>query len=89
MFLKETGDLWAEWDRLADLRVRLLDAGSPFIDAIPFHASDYDKRTPLMHEIRQDGVALHATDTDAKNALQEATRFFDAFRALLSPPPAP
>jgi predicted nucleotidyltransferase len=63
VFLKDTGDnatsdLWAGWDRLADLRVRFLDAGGPFIEAIPFHASDYNKRTPLMHEIRQDGVTL-------------------------------
>jgi predicted nucleotidyltransferase len=55
---KEAGDLWAEWDRLADLRVRFLDAGGPFIEAIPFRASDYNKRTPLMHEIRKDGVTL-------------------------------
>jgi predicted nucleotidyltransferase len=55
---EETGDRWAEWDRLADLRVRFLDEGGPFIEAIPFRASDYHKRTPLMHEIRKDGVTL-------------------------------
>jgi hypothetical protein len=48
----------AEWNRLADLRVRFLDAGGPFFEAIPFLASDYQKRTPLMHEIRRDGVVL-------------------------------
>jgi predicted nucleotidyltransferase len=58
VFLKETGDLLAEWDRLADLRVRFLDAGGPFIEAVPFRVSDYTRRTPLMHEIRQDGVTL-------------------------------
>jgi predicted nucleotidyltransferase len=58
VFLKETADLWAEWDRLADLRVRFLDAGGPFIEAIPFHVSDFDRRTPLMHEIRKDGETL-------------------------------
>jgi predicted nucleotidyltransferase len=58
VFLNETGDVIAEWDRLADPRVRFLDAGGPFIGAIPFHVSDYDKRTPLMHEIRKDGVTL-------------------------------
>lgn len=30
----------------------------------------------------------HQSDDDARNALNEATRFFDAFTALLSPPPA-
>jgi uncharacterized protein len=58
VFLTNADNLWAEWDRLADLRVRFLDAGDPFIEAIPFHASDYEKRTPLMHEIRKDGLPL-------------------------------
>ena len=58
VFLKGGADLWAEWDRLADLRVRFLDAGGPFIEARPFHADDYRKRTPLMYEIRKDGVTL-------------------------------
>jgi predicted nucleotidyltransferase len=58
VFLTETDNLWAEWDRLADLRVRFLDAGGPFIEAIPFRAFDYEKRTPLMHEIRKDGLTL-------------------------------
>ncbi len=63
VFLKEAGDkvisdLWVEWDRLADLRVRFLDAGGPFIEAIPFRVSDYHRLTPLMHEIRKDGVTL-------------------------------
>jgi hypothetical protein len=29
-----------------------------FIAAIPFAASDYEKRTPIMHEIRKDGLTL-------------------------------
>jgi predicted nucleotidyltransferase len=58
VFLKSNGDLLAEWDRLADMRIRILDAGGPFIEAIPFHASDFGKRTPLMHEIRKDGLTL-------------------------------
>jgi predicted nucleotidyltransferase len=58
VFLKDNVDLGLEWDRLADLRVRYLDAGGPFIEAIPLHVSDYARRTPLMHEIRKDGVTL-------------------------------
>jgi len=58
VFLRDSDDLWAEWDKLADLRVRFLDEGGPFIEAIPFHVSDYEKPTPLMHEIRKDGLAL-------------------------------
>ena len=58
VFLKDIPNRRAEWDRLAHLRLRFLDAGGPFFEAIPFRASDYDARTPLMHEIRQDGLAL-------------------------------
>ena len=58
VFLKDIPNRRAEWDRLAHLRLRFLDAGGPFFEAIPFRASDYDARTSLMHEIRQDGLAL-------------------------------
>jgi predicted nucleotidyltransferase len=58
VFLKDMANRRAEWNRLADLRVRFLDEGGPFFEAIPFRASDYQKRTPLMHEIRRDGLTL-------------------------------
>jgi predicted nucleotidyltransferase len=58
VFLKEMPDRRAEWQRLAHLRLRFLDAGGPFFEAIPFRASEYDARTPLMHEIRRDGLTL-------------------------------
>ncbi len=39
-------------------RSRFMDEGV-FIEAIPVPAaSDYEKRTPLMHEIRKDGLTL-------------------------------
>jgi predicted nucleotidyltransferase len=58
VFLKDMGNRRFEWNRLADLRVRFLDEGGPFFEAIPFRTSDYQKRTPLMHEIRRDGLTL-------------------------------
>ena len=58
VFLKRIDDRRAEWNRLADLRLRFLDAGGPFFEAIPFRASDYEKPTPLMQEIRRDGLTL-------------------------------
>jgi predicted nucleotidyltransferase len=58
VFLKEIPNRRAEWDRLAHLRLRFLDGGGPFFEAIPFRASDWDGRTPLMHEIRRDGLIL-------------------------------
>jgi predicted nucleotidyltransferase len=58
VFLKGSPDLWSEWDWLTDLRLRFLDEGGPYIEARPFRAADYDKRTPIMHEIRKDGLIL-------------------------------
>jgi predicted nucleotidyltransferase len=58
VFLKEIPSRRAEWDRLARLRLRFLDAGGPFFEAIPFRASDWEARTPLMHEIRRDGLTI-------------------------------
>lgn len=58
VFLKEIPNRRVEWDRLARLGLRFLDAGGPFFEAIPFLASDWDRRTPLMHEIRRDGLIL-------------------------------
>jgi predicted nucleotidyltransferase len=58
VFLKDIPDRRAEWERLAKLRLRFLDAGGPFFEAIPFRASDYNAHTPLMHEIRRDGLTL-------------------------------
>jgi predicted nucleotidyltransferase len=57
VFLTEMENPLAEWDRITDLRVRFMGEGV-FIDAIPFRVSDYMKRTPLMHEIRRDGLTL-------------------------------
>ena len=57
VFLKGAPNRWAELQRLSALEVRFMDEGV-FIEAIPFAASDYEKRTPIMHEIRKDGVTL-------------------------------
>ena len=58
VFLKDVSPGIAEWYRLADLRTRILEAGGPFVDAIPFRSSDYNRRTPIMREIKRDGVIL-------------------------------
>jgi len=57
VFLKDIVDLRPAWNRLADLRTRILDEGGPFLEAIPFPASAYQDRTPIMHEIRR-GIEL-------------------------------
>ena len=58
VFLRDVRPGMAEWYSLADLRTRILDAGGPFFEAIPFRSSDYDRRTPIMREIKRDGVIL-------------------------------
>ena len=58
VFLKELPDAWKERFRLAGLRVDFLDETGAFIDAKPYPATAYRDRTPLMHEIRRDGLDL-------------------------------
>ncbi len=58
VFLRTMKDRWAELDRLAELRVHLMDDTGVFLDAKPYSASAYGARTPLMHEIRRDGIDL-------------------------------
>ena len=58
VFLNALPDRWAELDRLADLRVRFLDETGAFFDAKPYLTTAYRDATPLMHEIRHDGLDL-------------------------------
>jgi predicted nucleotidyltransferase len=58
VFLNDLPDPWAERRRLADLRVDLLDATGAFVDAKPYALAAWRERTPLMHEIRRDGLEL-------------------------------
>ena len=58
VFLKELPDRWKERHRLADLRVDFIDGTGAFFDAKPFPIASYAERTPLMHEIRRDGLDL-------------------------------
>lgn len=57
VFLKSLPDRWAELDRLAALRVKFLDDDA-FFDAKPYPATAWFERTPLMREIRRDGLQL-------------------------------
>ena len=58
VFLKDLTDRWHELDRLADLSTDLLDETGEFIHAMPYRAGAYNERTPLMHEVRREGVDL-------------------------------
>lgn len=58
VFLTVLPDRWAEMDRLADLGTAILDTDGKLVHALPYPSAAYAERTPLMHEIRKDGVEL-------------------------------
>ncbi len=58
VFLKDMTDRWHEFHLLADLRTDILAETGVFMEARPFRAGSYRDPTPLMHEIRRDGVDL-------------------------------
>ena len=58
LFLHGMSDRWQELDRLADLSTKIVEEDGPLIHAMPFAAGAYDDRTPLMHEVRANGVDL-------------------------------
>ncbi len=55
---RDSPDVWKERFRLADLRVDFLDTTGAFFDTKPYPTVGYRDRTPLMSEIRRDGVDI-------------------------------
>ena len=58
LFLRQVPDRGQERHRLADLRVDFIDDTGAFFDTKPFSITAYGDRTPLMSEIRRDGLDL-------------------------------
>jgi predicted nucleotidyltransferase len=58
VFLRDMPDRFAEMKRLAEVTRDILYSVGGVIHAMPYCAGSYDERTPLMHEIRADGVDL-------------------------------
>jgi predicted nucleotidyltransferase len=58
VFLREMPDRAEELNRLADLSTEILYDSGECVHAMAYRAGAYDERTPLMHEIREDGVDL-------------------------------
>ena len=58
IFLHNMTDRFKEMDRLADIGTKLLHENGMAVHAFPFHAGSYVERTPIMHEIRKDGLDL-------------------------------
>jgi len=58
LFLKDLTSRWEEFGRLADIEVDVLDDTGAVVHALPYPAGSWRDRTPLMHEIRNDGLDL-------------------------------
>jgi uncharacterized protein len=58
VFLKESGSFWQESGRLAEAETVILYETGAVINALPFRAGAYKDRTPLMHEVRREGLDL-------------------------------
>jgi len=58
VFLRDMPDRFAEMERLADVTTDILYSEGGFIHAMPYRAGSYNERTPLMHEIRREGIDL-------------------------------
>jgi predicted nucleotidyltransferase len=58
VFLNDLSDRWAEADRIAVTTTDILRETGALIHAMPYPAGAYRERTPLMHEIRREGVDL-------------------------------
>lgn len=58
VFLSSMSDRFAELYRLADLSTDILGDTGEFVHAMPYRSSAYEERTPLMREIRREGIEL-------------------------------
>jgi predicted nucleotidyltransferase len=58
VFINDLGAFGAELDRLVNIETDILFDTGAVINALPFPAGAYRKRTGFMHELRRDGVDL-------------------------------
>jgi uncharacterized protein len=58
VFLKDLSDRWAEADKIAVTTTDILRETGAVIHAMPYPAGSYRDPTPLMHEIRREGLDL-------------------------------
>jgi predicted nucleotidyltransferase len=56
VFLRNMDSRDPELYRLADLSTKIIEETGEFVHAMPYRAGAYDERTPLMREIRIEGV---------------------------------
>ena len=58
VFLRDFHDRWSEVDRIVPVVTDILYDEGAFIHAMPYRAGADQERTPLMHEIRREGLDL-------------------------------
>lgn len=58
IFLRDFVDRWREVDRIIPVVTDILYDDEAFIHAMPFRAGAYRDPTPLMREIRREGIDL-------------------------------
>ena len=58
VFLRDMADRFAEMNRLADLSTDIIGGTGEFMHAMAYRAGAYNERTPLMREIRLEGIDL-------------------------------
>jgi predicted nucleotidyltransferase len=58
VFLRDMDDRAVELHRLAALSARMIGEVGELIHAMPYSQNAYLERTPLMHEIRREGIDL-------------------------------
>ena len=59
VFINDLSSRWQEFRRLADIEIGLLDETGAVVHAMPYPAGSWRERgSPLMYEIRKDGLDL-------------------------------
>ena len=58
LFLHGMTDRFAESETLAHIHMQLMDATGEFVHVMAFPAGGWEQRTPLMQEVRTDGVDI-------------------------------
>jgi predicted nucleotidyltransferase len=58
VFLRQPEELWSELGRLSNITTNILNDTGAVISAKPFPAGAYRERSPLMRDIRADGLDL-------------------------------
>jgi predicted nucleotidyltransferase len=58
VFLRDLNDRWAEADKIALAAMNVFDETGALIHAMPYREGAYQERTPLMHEVRREGIDL-------------------------------